>query len=98
MISEQQVELPISGMHCANCAGAVERALLKSPGVLKADVSYATERARVECCTDARQALAALERSRAPEAAALIERLSGGYPQAPLTREARSALGRVSAN
>jgi len=29
----------IEGMHCANCAGTVEAALLRSPGVLSAQVS-----------------------------------------------------------
>jgi len=43
-----QVELPITGMTCANCALAVERALSRLPGVVEAQVNFATERARVE--------------------------------------------------
>ncbi|MDW8350869.1 MAG: heavy metal translocating P-type ATPase [Anaerolineae bacterium] len=41
------VELPIAGMTCVNCAGAVERALRKTPGVAEASVNFATERAAV---------------------------------------------------
>jgi Cu+-exporting ATPase len=44
-----KVELPITGMTCANCAAAVERALNKKvPGVVQAHVNLATERATVE--------------------------------------------------
>ena len=43
------VEIPITGMTCANCAMTIERILNnKVPGVLKASVNFATERARVE--------------------------------------------------
>ncbi|UCF72083.1 MAG: copper-translocating P-type ATPase [Deltaproteobacteria bacterium] len=43
------VEIPVTGMTCANCAMTIERALSKKvPGVLKASVNLATERARVE--------------------------------------------------
>src|SRR5690606_12318745 len=40
--------LPVSGMTCASCAGRVERALLKVPGVASASVNLATEQAHVE--------------------------------------------------
>jgi len=44
-----QVELPITGMTCANCAATVERTLnRKVPGVVQANVNFATERATVE--------------------------------------------------
>jgi Cation transport ATPase len=43
-----QVELPISGMTCANCARAVERAVKKLPGVTSVNVNLASERATVE--------------------------------------------------
>ncbi len=43
------VELPITGMTCANCVATVERTLnRKVPGVVRADVNLATERAAVE--------------------------------------------------
>jgi len=42
------VDLPITGMTCANCVQNVERALRKVEGVLRADVNLASERATVE--------------------------------------------------
>jgi P-type Cu+ transporter len=41
-------ELDIGGMTCASCAMRVEKALAKVPGVTRASVNLATERARVE--------------------------------------------------
>ena len=38
----------VTGMHCASCAGAIERALYRINGVIKADVNFATETATVE--------------------------------------------------
>ncbi|MBK3869432.1 heavy metal translocating P-type ATPase [Pseudomonas stutzeri] len=40
--------LPVSGMTCASCAGRVERALLKVPGVAAASVNLANEQVRIE--------------------------------------------------
>ena len=42
-----QETLPILGMTCASCVSRVERALRRPPGVLKADVNLATEKATV---------------------------------------------------
>jgi len=43
------VEIPLTGMTCANCAMTIERTLNKKvPGVVKASVNFATERAHVE--------------------------------------------------
>src|SRR3954447_7108420 len=39
--------LRIEGMTCASCAGRVERALSRVPGVVSASVNLATEQARV---------------------------------------------------
>ncbi len=45
----QRVEMPVSGMTCANCAGNIERALdRKVPGVVSAAVNFASERVAVE--------------------------------------------------
>lgn len=45
----ERVELPVTGMTCANCAMTIERTLKrKVPGVLQAAVNFATERARVD--------------------------------------------------
>ncbi|PBP89050.1 copper-translocating P-type ATPase [Pseudomonas congelans] len=41
-------DLPISGMTCASCAGRVERALVKVPGVNSVTVNLANERAHVD--------------------------------------------------
>ncbi|MEE5097472.1 heavy metal translocating P-type ATPase [Pseudomonas alliivorans] len=41
-------DLPISGMTCASCAGRVERALAKVPGVNNVTVNLASERAHVQ--------------------------------------------------
>ena len=42
-----RVEFPFLGLHCASCAGRVEKALKAVPGVAKASVNYATARAAV---------------------------------------------------
>ncbi len=43
-----ELDLPVSGMTCASCAGRVERALRKVPGVQDANVNLASEQARVQ--------------------------------------------------
>jgi heavy metal translocating P-type ATPase len=40
-------ELALTGMHCAACAGRIERALSHTPSVVSASVNFATERAYV---------------------------------------------------
>lgn len=42
------VTLEISGMHCEGCAAGITAMLKRTEGVLKADVSYAQERAVVD--------------------------------------------------
>ena len=42
------ITLPITGMTCANCSAAVERALKKANGVKSASVNLSSERATVE--------------------------------------------------
>ncbi|NOX61880.1 MAG: copper-translocating P-type ATPase [Chloroflexi bacterium] len=44
---KETVVLPIGGMTCASCASHVEQALQKTPGVTRAVVNLATERATV---------------------------------------------------
>ena len=45
----ERIELPVTGMTCANCAMTIERTLKrKVPGVLQATVNFATERASVD--------------------------------------------------
>jgi len=45
--ASERCDLPLLGMHCASCAGRIEKALNKAPGVEKATVNYATTRATV---------------------------------------------------
>ncbi len=45
--TKTQVVLPITGMTCANCSTTIERNLKRLPGVEKASVNLATERAHV---------------------------------------------------
>lgn len=47
-VATARVELPITGMDCANCALTVERALKRMDGVVSANVNLASERASVE--------------------------------------------------
>jgi len=46
-VKETRVDFPVTGMHCAACVGKVERALQGVPGVDRAAVNLATERATV---------------------------------------------------
>ncbi|MBI2029839.1 copper-translocating P-type ATPase [Candidatus Gottesmanbacteria bacterium] len=39
----------ITGMHCASCASNIARVLKRVPGVIDANVNYASEQASVEC-------------------------------------------------
>ena len=52
-----QFDLPIDGMTCASCAGRVEKALTKVPGVRSVNVNLATEQARIEAPVDSLPAL-----------------------------------------
>jgi Cu+-exporting ATPase len=45
---EERIDLKIRGMHCASCVAGIEASLLRTPGVIKADVSLGTESAAVE--------------------------------------------------
>ncbi len=40
--------LSISGMHCASCATLINKRLSKAPGVLKANVNFASQKAHVD--------------------------------------------------
>jgi len=66
-VGKAKIELPITGMTCANCAMTIERTLNKKvPGVLKASVNFASERAAVEyvpTITGPDEIIAAIERA-----------------------------------
>ncbi|MGH8779545.1 heavy metal translocating P-type ATPase [Paraburkholderia sp.] len=74
-----QAEFDISGMTCAACATRVEKALAKVPGVVRASVNLATERATVD--TDPSIA-----------ADALVNAVrKAGYDATPVERESAAA-------
>jgi len=48
-IATQRIEIPVTGMTCANCAATIERTLQsRVPGVVSASVNFATEKAVAE--------------------------------------------------
>jgi Cu+-exporting ATPase len=47
-VATARIEIPVTGMTCANCSATIERNLKKMPGVVSANVNLATERATVE--------------------------------------------------
>ena len=47
-VATAKIEIPVTGMTCANCSATIERNLKKMPGVVTANVNLATERATVE--------------------------------------------------
>jgi Cu+-exporting ATPase len=48
-VTSAKVEMPVTGMTCANCAATIERTLnKKTPGVVNAAVNFASERLLVE--------------------------------------------------
>ncbi len=85
-LASSEVQLAIADMTCASCVGRVEKALLKVPGVISANVNLATETASVT--------LAGREADTAPLVAA-VQRAGYGVrvPQASATTKARPALG-----
>jgi Cu+-exporting ATPase len=47
MNNEERIALNIIGMHCASCAGIIERSLRKIPGVKEANVNFSIEKAMI---------------------------------------------------
>ena len=63
---ELQVQISISGMHCASCAGLIERGLKKVSGVHQANVNFAVEKARVTydpALTNTKQLILAVQKA-----------------------------------
>jgi Cu+-exporting ATPase len=89
-------EFAIEGMTCASCAGRIERALRKVPGVVDAVVNLATERASVVAATEVEDAVlhaAVVDAgyvAKADSPASVDER--GPAPASRLTRESRHLL------
>ncbi|WP_219062557.1 cation-translocating P-type ATPase [Pseudomonas sp. UMAB-08] len=83
------LELPITGMTCASCAGRVERALSKVAGVKTVSVNLASERAHVESSGPIDPAVLIAAVTRAGYGASLLEdtRANADNQQQRLTRE-----------
>ncbi len=95
-VPEVDRTIGIEGMTCASCAGRVERALARVPGVLSASVNLATERATLRLLAGVEDAALAAALTRAgyrlgaiPDDAAAEEAAA----QARLARQARELIG-----
>ncbi|MBB3260924.1 Cu+-exporting ATPase [Paraburkholderia bannensis] len=86
-----QTQLDIGGMTCASCAMRVERALAKVPGVTRASVNLATERATVETTVDP-HGVSALSQ----QLVAAVEK--AGYEATPVAAPEPSAVENGSAS
>ena len=65
-VGESSLTLAIDGMTCASCVSRVEKALLRVPGVVRAEVNLATETATITAATrriDEAALVAAVERA-----------------------------------
>lgn len=66
-VAKADIEFPVTGMTCANCAMTIERTLNKKvPGVVAASVNFATERALVKyipTLTNPDEMIAAVEKA-----------------------------------
>ncbi|WP_175727568.1 heavy metal translocating P-type ATPase [Burkholderia ambifaria] len=96
-----EFEFDIGGMTCASCAGRVEKALAAVPGVARASVNLATERASVHGAgaLDAAALIGAVTTAgyraslaAAPDAGAVVEVPSSDAAQAPESRKRREAI------
>ena len=45
----KKLKISIEGMHCASCAGNIERSLKKVPGIKEVSISLMTKKGFVEC-------------------------------------------------
>ncbi|MBN3784178.1 copper ion binding protein, partial [Burkholderia sp. Ac-20345] len=80
------IELDIDGMTCASCVSRVEKALAKVPGVTRASVNLATERATVDASPDVTAARLAEAVKQAGYGATPVE--GAAIPPAPATAPA----------
>ena len=88
--SPLELELPIEGMTCTNCAHRIEQELSSQAGVTEATVSFATRRARILGYEDTPGKLAS-------RAAATVGSLGYSVPQAGLARLAAESSGAATA-
>ncbi|GLK92018.1 heavy metal translocating P-type ATPase [Pseudomonas turukhanskensis] len=92
-VPSQRLELAITGMTCASCAGRIERALAQVPGVSAVSVNLATERAHLELLgnTDPAPLLAAIHNA-GYSASVVSEAQPQHDPQRRLQRERWTVL------
>jgi Cu+-exporting ATPase len=92
-VPSQRLELAITGMTCASCAGRIERALAQVPGVSAVSVNLATERAHLELIGNADPApLLAAVQSAGYSASVISEAQPQQDPQRHLQRERWAVL------
>ena len=51
-MEQKKIQLNIDGMSCVSCAGGIEKSLSRVPGVIKAEVNFATSKAVVMARSD----------------------------------------------
>ncbi|MFT0167871.1 heavy metal translocating P-type ATPase [Paraburkholderia mimosarum] len=98
--AEAVAELEIHGMTCASCATRVEKALARVPGVTRASVNLATEKATVEASSSVARAtlVAAVEKAgyeAVPVATETATLAIGGMTCASCANRVEKALSRV---
>ncbi|MBU9688743.1 heavy metal translocating P-type ATPase [Burkholderia multivorans] len=86
------VELDIDGMTCASCVSRVEKALAKVPGVTRATVNLATERATVEASADVSAARLVEAVEQAGYRATPVESAPSTVTSAPVDRDATHSI------
>ncbi|MFC7477282.1 heavy metal translocating P-type ATPase [Dankookia sp. GCM10030260] len=89
------LSLPIAGMTCAACAGRVQRALGKVPGIAEATVNLATERAELHGTAPLPDLVAAVERAGYAVPEARVELGIGGMTCATCALRVEKALTKV---
>lgn len=91
------VSLPIEGMTCASCVGRVEKALKAVPGVNKASVNLATERADItfEGAPDVAAAVQAVQKAGYAVAESTVELSVAGMTCASCVGRVEKALKAV---
>ena len=86
--SSEALVIPITGMTCNGCANRVQRVLAKAPGVIRAEVSFASRSAKVELADPPKELAGALA---AINAAGYAPAATAAQILARRTAEARAA-------
>ncbi len=95
LASGPSLSLPVAGMTCAACAGRVQRALGKVPGVQEASVNYATGRAEVRGSAPLPDLLGAVAKAGYAVPEARVELGIGGMTCATCALRVEKALARL---